>query len=122
MQIFNDETSSFVGVIFSTCAPACDSQVAFFTPDWKPIAFSLPKVEASSYLLPNLSADNLVLANGLLSPLFVHYSFQKGTANLIATCTAEKFLAESDWKQLKPLLKQESIRFTFQKDGWKEQK
>ena len=122
LKIFNDGSNPFIGVIFSICAPACDSKITFYSTDWKQITASLPDISANDFISGTISSENRVLANVLLTPLFIRYNFDKETNSLIATCNAEQFLSENDWQQLKPLLQSTSIRLSYQNNRWIRQK
>jgi len=122
LQILETKTNPFVGVIFTACAPACYSTVCFYSSDWKPVEMQIPALSASDFYANGLSEDDQATANRLLTPLFVRYSFQPGTTDIVASCNAESFLSEADFKQLKPLLKNEVIRIVYQDGSWKIQK
>ncbi|MBP1641151.1 MAG: hypothetical protein H6Q17_2734 [Bacteroidetes bacterium] len=122
LQILGNESVQFVGVIFTVCAPACHSSIHFYSFDWKPIDMQFPVLAASDFCKDGLSEDDRSAANRLLTPLFVRYSFQGGTNDIIASCSAESFLAETDFKQLKPLLKSDKIIISYQDGLWKLQK
>ena len=122
MQILGTNANPFIGVIFTVCAPACYSTVSFYSLDWKPIEMQIPTLSASDFYANGLSEEDQATANRLLTPLFVRYSFQPGTTDISANCNAESFLSEADFKQLKPLLKNEVIRIVYQDGSWKIQK
>jgi Protein of unknown function (DUF3256). len=122
LQILNPKSNPFAGVIFTACAPACYSTVSFYSFDWKPIDMQIPALSTSDFYANGLSDDDQATANRLLTPLFVRYTFQPGTNSILASCNAESFLSEADFKQLKPLLKSEMIRIVYQDGSWKIEK
>lgn len=122
MQILGSDSSPFVGIISTVCAPACYSSVLFYSTDWKPISSSFPTITASDFLKQDLSEDNQKIANSLLTPLFIQYSFQKGTNVIMARCDAKSFLSETDAKQLQPLLQSDTISIAYKDGEWKIQK
>jgi hypothetical protein len=122
LQILGSKANPFIGVIFTACAPACYSSVYFYSFDWKPVDMQMPVLSASDFYANGLSEDDQATANRLLTPLFVRYSFQPGTTDILAGCNAESFLADTDFIQLKPLLKNGMIRIVYQDGVWKIQK
>ena len=122
LQILGTKPNQFVGVILTACAPACHSTVSFYSFDWKPIDIQIPSLSASDFCTNGLSEEDQAAANRLLTPLFVRYTFQPGTNSILASCSAESFLSEAEFKLLKPLLKTEMIRIVYQDGSWKIQK
>jgi hypothetical protein len=122
LQILGAKSDPYVGVILTACAPACHSAISFYTSDWKPMEMEIPALSASDFYATGLSEEDQATADRLLTPLFVRYSFQPGTNNILAICSAESFLSEDDFKQLKPLLKIEMIHIVYQEGSWKIQK
>lgn len=118
-QVLGPESSPFIAVIFTTCAPACQSYINFYSPEWKPIAMDFPSLSASDFLAKEISEYDRSIATQLLTPLFISYAFTEHGSDITAFCNARQFLAENDWKTLKPLLKSEQLSIKFEDGVWK---
>jgi hypothetical protein len=118
MQVFEANSKPVVGVIITAYAPAVHSDIRFFNTDWTPAEINNPVVTVSDYLKTSLTTEELSLAQKQMTPLFVRYDFTKGSGEIVATCTAEKFLSEEDWKQLKPLQRSNLVKFVLENGTW----
>ncbi|MDP4203260.1 MAG: DUF3256 family protein [Bacteroidota bacterium] len=119
MQVLGAESSPFIAVIFTTCAPACQSHINFYSPEWKQFTMDFPTLSASDFIAKELSEYDLSIANRLLTPLFISYAFTEQGKSITASCNARQFLADDDWKELKPLLKSEQLSIKFEDGAWK---
>jgi Protein of unknown function (DUF3256). len=119
LQILGPESSPFIALIFTTCAPACQSHINFYTPEWKPVSMDFPSLSASDFLANGLSEYDRSIATQLLTPLFISYAFAGQGSSITALCNARQFLADDDWKTLKPLLKSEQLSIQFEDGAWK---
>ena len=119
MQVLGAESSPFIAVIFTTCAPACQSHINFYSPEWKQFTMDFPTLSASDFVAKGLSEYDLSIANRLLTPLFISYTFTEQGKSITASCNARQFLADDDWKELKPLLKSEQLSIKFENGAWK---
>lgn len=119
MQVLGSESSPFIALIFTTCAPACQSHINFYSPEWKPVAMDFPSLAPSDFVAKGLSEYDLSIATQLLTPLFISYAFTENGNNITALCNARQFLAGADWKELKPLLKSEQLSIKFEDGAWK---
>jgi hypothetical protein len=105
------------GVIRTTCGPACDSRVLFLGTDRMPLQINAPSPDASAFLKTGLPQDDAALAQALLTPLFVSFTFGPD-GSLTATCNARAFLSDGDWEKLKPMLATEKLVYAFANGIW----
>jgi hypothetical protein len=101
-----NEYYNILCLINTSCAPACDSRISFYTTEWKPLKNTyIQPITASGFYIPGNSdcAD-------LTSTIDMHpikLSLNKDNSKLTAFYSIESYLNKEDFEKLKPCLKGE---------------
>lgn len=110
MKLLNiNDSTSVICIVSTACAPACDSSVQFFTPDWK-------EVPANTYIeLPALNdfiqspeiSDPTDFNNLLLKMdmLLMQAGLSKEDNTLTFAITTPQYMEKEDAEELSPYLK-----------------
>jgi len=118
VQVFNHVTPPFIAVSQTASAPASLSVLSFYSMRWEPIVMNMPTVQASDFLKSSLSDYNQIQAISWLTPLFVHFSFDTSSMEIVATLAQKDFLSKEDWNHLKPMLSATECRFSYHQGDW----
>lgn len=118
VQVFNKVTPPFIAVSQTASAPASLSVLSFYSMRWEPVVMNMPTVQATDFLKPSLSDFNQIQAISWLTPLFVHFSFDSSSMDLVATLAQKDFLTKENWTHLKPMLATTECRFSYHQGGW----
>ena len=121
LKLVND--SKIICLIQTVCAPVCDSQLSFYTVDWKPL-------NASDFILPvdiswfikddtDKTGEDFINASKSLDMDLMQYHFNPEKLELTQTYTTPQYLSKEDKKAIEPFLKQESKVFIWKKMGFK---
>lgn len=117
----NDSTF-FMVLIFTTCAPVCDSYVNFFDSKWNLLQKSLlPPVTIANFLnVEKIKADGLTeaLVTERIGAAFIKMEFEKGTDTLLVSLQSEKFMDKENYTRLKKYLSTETLVFAWNKDAF----
>lgn len=108
-----DDTTTWIAVIRTVCAPACDSNIRFYDTTWKERP-SQPVWKApaeNDFFL--VSGDSLPVqekeAGYGLDMMLVEYSFYPDNSRLTARLTADSYLPEEMYERIAPFLKKEPL-------------
>ena len=115
----NDSTK-VICMVKTVCAAACDSEIRFYTSDWKEElnaqAF-LSKPEGNDFFAPNDSVtDESVMIRKKADMLLMKASLSKEDASLTFIYTTPDYLNAEDKEKLLPYLRKEPIVLRWQ-DG-----
>ena len=121
LRLVND--SKVILLIQTVCAPVCDSQLSFYTIDWKPL-------DASDFILPanaswfikddtDKTGENFINASKSLDMDLMLFRFNPENLELTQTYTTPQYLSQEDRETIKPFLKQEPKIFVWRKTGFK---
>lgn len=121
LKLVND--SKIICLIQTVCAPVCDSQLSFYTVDWKPL-------NASDFILPadvswfikddtDKTGEGFINASKSLDMDLMQFSFDPKKLELTQIHTTPQYLSKEDRKAIAPFLKQEPKIFTWRKTGFK---
>ena len=113
----NDSTK-VICMVKTVCATACDSEIRFYTSDWKEEldaqAF-LTEPKESDFFLPNDSVtDESVLIRKKADMLLMKASLSKDDVSLIFIYTTPDYLNEEDREKLLPYLRKEPVVLQWQ--------
>lgn len=109
-----------LAVVKTTCAPACDSEISFFTPTWE-------RLPLKRFLqLPNrmdFAAEGVDLSDGVIRETFgavdmdlIKLSLSPVTNELSATYEVAAYLPDEYYKSLVPFLRTQPLHYLWQ-DG-----
>ena len=113
----NDSTK-VICMVKTVCATACDSEIRFYTSDWKEeldaqAFFTKPK--ESNFFLPNDSVtDESVLIRKKADMLLMKASLSKDDVSLTFIYTTPDYLNEEDREKLLPYLRKEPVVLQWQ--------
>ena len=115
----NDSTK-VVCMVKTVCASACDSEIHFYTSDWKgkmPVGDFLQKPEQEAFYLPNDSVtEESVLIRKKADMHLMKVSLSKEDASLTFIYTTPDYLNKEDKKQMLRYLNPNPVVFQW-KDG-----
>ena len=115
----NDSTK-VVCMVKTVCASACDSEIHFYTSDWKEkmaVGIFLQKPEQEAFYLPNDSlTEESVLVRKKADMHLMKASLSKDDASLTFIYTTPDYLNKEDKKQMLRLLDPNPVVFQW-KDG-----
>lgn len=116
--------SYIVGVIRTVCDIACDSQIDFYTTDWKPLTNDelFPDKNKDWFIKKDIDRASFQFKNAYapLDMTPVKYVFVPDATTVTAVYDIEKYLSEDDYKLLKPYLTETPIVFSWDKTSFKE--
>jgi hypothetical protein len=121
LQVFKNEQSYFIAVNKTVYAPASLSSLSFYSLHWERMPLQAPEVHPSDFIKTGLSADKIDQVAGLMTPLFIRFSFDSLKSIIIATCDQKSFLSADGWQNLQPNLKTTQLYFVFQQGQWVQQ-
>ena len=113
----NDSTK-VICMVKTVCATACDSEIRFYTSDWKEeldaqAFFAKPK--ESDFFLPNDSVtDESALIRKKADMLLMKASLSKDDVSLTFIYTTPDYLNEEDREKLLPYLRKEPVVLQWQ--------
>lgn len=104
--------SSIVCVIRSACAPACDSNIRFFTTQWSELDGKkfLPNITKEIFFdsaKKNSDTYNYAVSLSDISPIAAE--FKDGQKNLTLKFDVKSYLSAEMFEEIKPFLKSESV-------------
>ena len=115
--------SYIIGVIRTVCDMACDSQIDFYTTDWKHLSTAdlFPKKDKEWFISSSADRESFQFKNAYaaLDMTPVKYIFSPNTETLTAVYDIKKYLSPDDYKLLKPFLSADSITFKWDKTSFK---
>lgn len=115
--------SYIIGVIRTVCDMACDSQIDFYTTDWKHLSTAelFPKKDKEWFL--NAAADRQSFefknAYGALDMTPVKYTFSPNDNTVTAEYDIKKYLSSDDYHLLEPFLSTDVITFRWDRTSFK---
>lgn len=117
----NDSTFYMV-LIFTTCAPVCDSYVNFFDSKWNLLQKSLlaPVTIVDFLDVEKIKEDGLTeaIVSERFGAAFIKMEFEKGTDTLLVSLQSEKFMDKENYDRLKKYLINETLTYIWNKDAF----
>jgi Protein of unknown function (DUF3256). len=106
-----------LAVIKTVCAPACDSEIAFYNTVWQKISGNNMFVKPSAKEFLNdsvLANDSLSNELAMIIDLdFANMTFVDGKAEVSVTVPLEELLPELEYKYVKPYIRQTPIIYEW---------
>jgi hypothetical protein len=115
LPMVND--SKIVCLIQTLCAPVCDSQLAFYTTNWKPLDANIFISLADKYkfIKDEVDLEEQKVQNILISldlPFMqLHYDLENQV--LLQNYNTPQYLSEDDRKKVQPYLKESPIKYRW---------
>ena len=100
--------TQIICVVRTVCANACDSNIKFYSTEWKELdtKLLLPKISAESFFdTAKKDTDNYKFAVSLPEIYPISAEFVNGANNLMLTLDVEKFLTPEQLAEMKPFIK-----------------
>lgn len=117
----NDSTFYMV-LVFTACAPVCDSYMNFFDSKWNLLRKSLLEpITISNFLdIEKIKADGLTeaIVTERFGAAFIKMEFEKGTDTLLVSLQSEKFMDKENYLRLKKYLIKDTLVYTWNKDAF----
>lgn len=121
LPLIND--SRIICVVTSVCGQICDSEIAFYTTDWKPIETStlFPDIKIKSFIKPDadINSDAYKNAISVLDINPVKITLSANDDNLTLEYDIKRYLAESDYVKLESFLIKEPVYLYWDKVSFK---
>lgn len=103
-----NEYYNILCLINTSCAPACDSRISFYTTEWKPLKNTyLQPIPVSAFFVTNNSECKKSASDIDMNP--VRLSLNKSDSKLTAFYSGDSYLNKKDFEELKPCLKSKLI-------------
>ena len=110
--------TQIIVLIKTVCGTFCDSDIRFFSIDWKEINRSslLPQIKPIVFFDSNkLNTQEFKWAVSHIDLFPLHYQFEKESDNLSVTFDFKKYLSKEDLQNVTPYLKSETKELTWNK-------
>lgn len=108
MLALNDSTN-IICTVSTACAPACDSNLSFYTADWKPLAASefitLPVMNDFLNTPDSTAIYEFDEARRSADILLMKADFNKENTELTITLTTPEYMSKETAEKLKPFLR-----------------
>ncbi len=108
---------AYLVVIFTVCAPLCDSHIGFYNAEWQLLPNSLlPNISITDFLdldkikSEEKTADEIAESIGMT---FYQYTFVDNGNDISIRLQADKSLEAENYSRLKPYLKTEKLLFKW---------
>jgi len=115
--------SIYYALIFTACAPVCDSHIGFYNADWSFLKNSLlPKITILDFLdTDKIQADGKKVESVAeqFDIVFIQTHFVDNGSNIEATLNSEKFMDKDSFTRLRTYLKGDKILFTWENTTFK---
>ncbi|MDL2257030.1 DUF3256 family protein [Bacteroidales bacterium OttesenSCG-928-I14] len=105
--------SQVICIIETLCSGICDSNIKFFSTNWKPLNSSLFFTPESEDRFFDKQACNV-----RLDVSFMEYHYNNETNQLVQTCNTLDFLSKEDKKAFTPYLKEKTKSFSWNGIKW----
>ncbi|MDR3705013.1 MAG: DUF3256 family protein [Paludibacteraceae bacterium] len=107
----------YIAVVFTACAPVCDSHVGFFAANWQLLNFPLmPSVSIKDFLdmdkIKSEGKDPDAIAQRF-DVTFMQSAFVKNEDNIEVSLNSEKFADKDNFEKIKPYLKGNKLLYTW---------
>lgn len=115
--------TNIIGMIRTVCGKACDSQIEFYTTDWKPLNQSdlFPQIDKSLFLRKDadMTSQDYMNAVASLDMTPVKLTFLPEEQAVSAVYDIENYLSADDYKLAEPYLVKEPKVFKWDKFSFK---
>ena len=117
LSMIND--SKLICVIKTVCAPVCDSQILFYTTEWKPLdthIFINPSTK-DWFFAENIDKNNEYFKSfeAALDMEMMQFGFEENGLSLVQTYNTPQYLSPDIRTKADKYLKKESKRYTWNK-------
>lgn len=115
--------TKIVGVISTVCGKACDSNISFYTTDWKPLLKSdmFPEKDKAWFLAEDADINSEAVHNAYaaldMSPITLSFSSQN--SDITAAYDIKNYLSKYDYKHLEPYLIKTPVVFKWDNLSYK---
>lgn len=113
---------SYFALIFTACAPICDSHIGFYDTNWHFIRnISLPKAKIIDFLdTDKIKADNKTTTEMAkkFDIIFIEIHFANKGNDIEAILNSAQFLDQENYEKIKPYLKGDKILYKWEKDAF----
>lgn len=111
-------TTSYYALIFTACAPVCDSHIGFYNNNWQFLQQSLlPKITINDFL----DTVKIVTEGKQIEKIaeqfdlvFIETNFLENKNNIVATLNSGSYLDKDSYERLKKYLKGDKVLFTWE--------
>lgn len=115
--------SYIIAVVKTVCDQACDSQIDFYTTDWKHLSTAdlFPKKDKQWFIRKDIDRDAFQFQNAYaaLDMTPIEYILSPNDGTVTATYDIKKYLSSDDYKLLEPYLSSNPVIFTWDKNSFK---
>lgn len=115
------ENEDVIGLIKTTCAPACDSEILFYNTSWQriPVQDLLTKPVRADFFVERTAANKELFDVAFQSADMdlIRYSFLPDSNDLLAEYSLEEHVPAEIYKEMQPFLKKTPLRYE-----WKDKK
>lgn len=120
LPLIND--TQIICVIKTVCGNACDSNIKFYSTDWKELDANtlLPRISAESFLDESKKdTDNYKFAVSLPDIYPISAEFENGSNTLILKLDFKKYLSNEQLAEIKPFIKSETLTLNWNNTSFK---
>ncbi|MDO5664545.1 MAG: DUF3256 family protein [Bacteroidia bacterium] len=120
LPLIND--TQIICVIKTVCRNACDSNIKFYSTDWKELNANtlLPHISAESFLDESKKGtDNYKFAVSLSDIYPISAEFENGTNTLTLKLDLKNYLSSEQLAKIKPFVKSETIILNWNNTSFK---
>lgn len=118
----NDSTK-IVCLITTACAPACDSRIRFFTPEWKELSakeyVTLPTIDAFWQFPDSINHEQREIIRDKMDSFFLKAELAAVDNSLTFSNTTMDYLDKDTAKELLIYLKQTPIKLQWSEGGYR---
>ncbi|MDR1680139.1 MAG: DUF3256 family protein [Prevotellaceae bacterium] len=111
-----------IAVIFTACAPACDSHIGFFGSNWQILAHTLmPSPAITDFLNTEKILADGKQVNDIVERfdiIFLQATFAGQGNNIEVTLNSKKFLEKEQYEALKPYLKGSKLLYEWRNNAF----
>lgn len=119
MKVFErNDTSRFIAVINTVCAPACSSYIKFYDTKWNEIKLEFPSLTNQDWDKLSDESSDPKITETQLKVAFLEYSFDPKHNSVIAKNNGADVLGLEEQKLIKPALDGKLITIKWQNGKW----
>ncbi|MCD7971966.1 MAG: DUF3256 family protein [Candidatus Azobacteroides sp.] len=112
-----NEYYNIICLIKTCCGPACESQVSFYTPDWKPLNNTYFKGTKPEEFFNDISSEECKIKKAQIDLSTIQYKLEKDSDRLTASFTLKYYWNKEEYEKIAPCL-QEYISYSWQGNGF----
>lgn len=116
-MITNEENLSCLVLIFTACAPVCNSHIGFYNLGWQMMKSSLlPPISITDFLDKEkieARGESLQDISKQFDVFFTKYTFERNSNNIEIVLNSSQFMEAENYERLKPYLKGNKLTFSL---------